>query len=143
MERRDAPTRPTAALSIAVAAGGAIGALARWGVDVAAGGGDALVWATVAINVGGSALLAALPALALVRRSAWWATALGPGVLGGFTTMSACAEQARALIAEDRLAVAGGYLGATVLGGALAVAIVHAMVRRRPTEPGGLREVRP
>ena len=48
-------------------------------------------------------LLGLLPALAVVRRTAGrWPLALGPGLLGGFTTLSAYAEQGRALLADGR-----------------------------------------
>ena len=82
-----------------VAAGGALGAVLRWSAGELVPDGSGLAWTTFAINVSGSFLLALLPALAVVRRSPAWAAALGPGVLGGFTTLSAYSEQTRALLA--------------------------------------------
>ena len=73
-----------------VAVGGAVGALTRHGIDTAAP--DSLFpWPTLAINVVGAFLLGLLPVLAVVRHSRRVAVALGPGVLGGFTTVSAWA----------------------------------------------------
>ena len=112
---------PSPRLTLAVAAGGAAGALLRHAVDMAdvadvadlgtaASGG--FPWPTLAVNVVGSFLLALLPAAAVVRRSPGWAAALGPGLLGGFTTLSAYAEDARRLLVDDRLAHAavGAYV---------------------------------
>ena len=60
-------------------------------------------WTTFAINVTGSLALALLPAIGRVRPRPWLAAALGPGVLGGYTTLSTYAEQGRALLADGRL----------------------------------------
>ncbi len=61
-----------------VAAGGAVGALARVGIDTAAP--DSLFpWPTLAVNVVGAFLLGLLPVLAAVRHSRRVAVALGPG----------------------------------------------------------------
>ena len=61
----------------------------------------------------GSFLLALLPAFALVRRNRACA-GLGPGVLGGFTTLSTYAEQSRALLADGRATLAASYLVGTL-----------------------------
>ena len=99
-------------------AGGALGAVVRaWLTDHApAPTSDSLPWTTLAINVLGCALLAALPALAAVRRSHGWSVFLGTGVLGGFTTMSAAVVVP---LADLPAGSAVSYLGLT-LGGALA-----------------------
>lgn len=115
---------PAPRLVAAVAVGGALGALARWGLGEAfPAEADAFPWATFAINVVGSFALALLPAFAVVRRSRMVAVALGPGVLGGFTTLSAYSEQARALIDADRVAVAGLYLLGTLAACLVAVTV--------------------
>lgn len=111
-------------LLAAVAAGGAAGALARWGLtEVFPADADAFPWVTFAINVVGSFALALLPALAVVRRSPTLAAALGPGVLGGFTTLSAYSEQARALLDAGRTGLAGLYLLGTLTACLAAVAL--------------------
>ncbi|WP_243059700.1 CrcB family protein [Nocardioides sp. SR21] len=124
---------PAPRLVAAVAVGGALGALARWGLGEAfPAGADEFPWATFAINVLGSFALALLPAFAVVRRSRTVAVALGPGVLGGFTTLSAYSEQARALIDADRVAVAGIYLLGTLAACLLAVAVASRLAGPEP-----------
>ncbi|GAA4820124.1 fluoride efflux transporter FluC [Nocardioides caeni] len=113
---------PLSRLLPAVAAGGAVGSALRWGAGELAADGSGFPWTTFAINVAGSALLAALLLLPLARRSAAWAAALGPGLLGGFTTFSATSEQGRALLADDRPVLALTYLVATL--GACVVAAI-------------------
>ncbi len=89
----------------AVATGGLIGTELRYGAGLAfpetAG---AVPWTTLAINVLGSFVLAALTTLWIARpRTAFWLRAgLGPGLLGSFTTFSALA------LAVDQL-VRGGF----------------------------------
>jgi fluoride exporter len=116
-----------------VAAGGALGAVLRWAIDTAAP--DTLVpWPTLAINVVGAFALGALPALAAVRRSHRVAAALGPGVLGGFTTVSAWAGQVRDLADDGHVALAGGYLAATLAAGLLAAALGQRLAHRPEPE---------
>lgn len=93
---------------LAVASGGALGSLLRWlaetALPAAAGG---VPWATVLVNVVGSAVLGAVVALlgsgAPTRRAF-----LGTGVLGGFTTFSTYAVQV-ALLGQVVPALALGY----------------------------------
>lgn len=76
----------------AVAAGGLIGTELRYGAGLlfpeAAG---TVPWTTLAINVSGSFVLAALTTVWIARpKTAFWLRAgLGPGLLGSFTTFSA------------------------------------------------------
>lgn len=102
-------------LVLAVAAGGAAGGLSRYGAGLAVPDGDGFPWTTFAINVVGSALLAGLLLLPSARRSPTWAAALGPGVLGGFTTFSATSEQGRALLEAGHDGLALTYLAGTLL----------------------------
>lgn len=113
---------PPARLIAAAAAGGACGALARWALtEVFPGHGGDFPWSTFGINVAGSFVLALLPAFALVRGNRVLAVFLGPGVLGGFTTLSAYSEQTRALLAGGHTTVAGLYLVGTLAACLLAV----------------------
>jgi CrcB protein len=115
---------PAPRLVAAVAVGGAVGALARWGLTEAFPSDvDAFPWTILAINVAGSFVLALLPALAVVRRSRLVTVGLGPGVLGGFTTLSAYSEEARALLDHGRTATAGLYLVGTLAACLVAVAV--------------------
>lgn len=120
-------------LLAAVAAGGAVGAALRWGCGEAVPDGPGLPGTTLAINVVGSLLLALLPGVALVRRSPALAAALGPGLLGGFTTLSAASEQTRSLLAEGRSLLALGYLLGTLAATVAAVALAS---RLAPAPPG-------
>ena len=114
---------PAPRLLAAVAVGGAIGALVRWGLtEVFSAAPDSFPWTTFAINVVGSFALALLPALAVVRRRQVLAVGLGPGVLGGFTTLSAYSEQTRALLDHGRTGTAALYLVGTLAACLVAVA---------------------
>ena len=119
-----------------VAAGGAAGAVTRYAVDVAAP--DSLFpWPTLGINVVGALLLGLLPALVVVRHSRRIALLLGPGVLGGFTTVSAWAGQVRALADSGHVALAGAYLAVTLAAG-LGAAALGQQIAHRPEPPGAL-----
>lgn len=106
-----------------VALGGALGALARYALTTAyPDGGSGFPWTTFAINVTGSLLLALLPALPWVRRHQHLPALLGTGVLGGYTTMSAYAEQSRALVDAGRAGTAALYVVGTLAACLVAVA---------------------
>ncbi|GAB3247767.1 hypothetical protein GCM10027425_03810 [Alteromonas gracilis] len=124
----------------AVMLGGAMGALARHGVDVLVQP-TGIPWGTLGINLLGSALLALLPALAVVRRRPVLAVGLGAGVLGGFTTMSAFADQTRELLATGHVAAAATYVALSVGGSLLAVLVVDHLStpasRREVADEGG------
>ena len=109
---------------VAASAGGILGALARWALTDAFPVGDGFPATVFWINVTGSALLAALPALAVVRRTPWLAVFLGTGVLGGFTTMSAASEQTVVLLERDRPGTALAYAGGTLVAALVAVWLV-------------------
>ena len=116
------------------ALGGALGALARWGVATALphspGGWP---WATLLVNLTGCLLLGALAA-ALTARSpepAWARPFLAVGVLGGYTTYSAFAVEAVGLVEAGAPVLAAGYVLLSVLGGVLAVAAGALAVRGR------------
>ncbi len=120
-------TLPAPRLLLAASVGGAVGALLRYSLGELAPDGTGFPWTTFGINVAGSLLLALLPALAAVRRSRTLAVALGPGLLGGFTTLSTYAEQGRALLADGEPLLAGTYLLGTLLACLVAV---HLVARR-------------
>jgi CrcB protein len=117
------PPRLRVAL-LAASAGGVVGALARWALTDAFPVGDGFPATVFWINVTGSALLAGLPALAVVRRTPWFAMFLGTGVLGGFTTMSAASEQTVVLLERDRPVTALAYAGGTLVAALVAVWLV-------------------
>lgn len=115
----------------AVAIGGAAGALLRYGLGTAfPDRTGAFPWTILAVNVVGCFLLALLPGLAAVRRRPLLTPLLGPGVLGGFTTLSTYAEQTRALVAEGHDLVAGSYVVGTLAACLLAVAAGTRLMER-------------
>lgn len=117
---------------MAVAIGGALGAVARHAVgEWVPVQPETFPWSTFTINVLGTALLALLPALAVVRRHAVLPPLLGTGVLGGFTTLSLYAEESRALLASGHAGLAAAYVTGTVAAGLLAVALADRFSTRR------------
>lgn len=110
---------------VAVALGGAAGAALRWTLGEVVPDGDGFPWTTLSINVAGAFLLALLPAVRVLRRRREVTLALGPGLLGGFTTLSAYADQSRALAAGGQVLLAGGYVSLTAVGCVLAVVAGH------------------
>ena len=127
-------TRPAPRLLLAVAAGGAAGAVLRYAAGEVAPDGTGFPWTTFAVNVVGCALLAGLELLPLARRSATWAAALGPGVLGGFTTLSATSERGRALLDDGDAALAAVYLLGTLAACLVAVNVVGRFAPPLPEE---------
>lgn len=125
---------PPPRLLLAVAAGGAVGAVLRYGCGELAPDGAGFPWTTFAINLVGCALLAGLELLPLARRSSTWAAALGPGVLGGFTTFSATSEQGRALLDAGDVGLAASYLLGTLGACLLAVNVVGRFAPPLPEE---------
>jgi CrcB protein len=116
-----------------VAAGGALGALTRYGIEAAvptpAGG---FPWATFGINVAGCAAIGALMVLILEgwRPHPLLRPFLTVGLLGGFTTFSAYAVEARVLLAGGHPALAVAYVVGTVLAALLAVHSGATLTRR-------------
>jgi CrcB protein len=108
---------------LAVALGGAVGALLRWALGEAVPDGTGFPWTTFAINVTGSLALALLPRSGRVLRHPTLALALGPGLLGGYTTLSAYAEGTRGLLDDGRTWTALAYLLGTLAACLVAVAL--------------------
>ena len=119
-------TPPTfLASSVFVAAGGAVGAWARFCVGVlwtrALGpvAASAFPWATLTVNLAGS--------LAMGLLAGWfarygshgegWRLLLGVGVLGGFTTFSAFSLEVTGLILRGALGTATVYAALSLAGG--------------------------
>lgn len=105
---------------LAVAGGGVVGALCRYGLQEAFPHRvDTFAWATWAINVVGCVLIGAL--MPLVADRPLLQPFLGPGVLGGFTTFSAYTVDVQRAIDHGAVGTALLYLGATLLAAVLAV----------------------
>jgi fluoride exporter len=121
------------------ALGGALGALARWGVSRALPHSPGRwPWATLLVNLTGCLLIGVLLAVLLSRfpTSTWARPLLAVGVLGGYTTFSTFAVDLVRSIEVGAWLVAGGYLLASVLGGIACVVLglVGARAVLRPAE---------
>lgn len=105
----------------AVAVGGALGALARWGVDVTFALLDlSFAYATLCVNVVGCLCMGLLVSYVLDRvgEKSLWRPFLAVGVLGGFTTFSAFALDVVLVTVEGSVLLGVAYLVAS-LGGSL------------------------
>jgi CrcB protein len=102
------------AVLAAVALGGALGAVVRWLLGDAVPDGAGFPWTTFAVNVSGCLAIGLLPAWPAVTRRPVLTAALGPGLLGGYTTMSAYADQTRALLAQGSTWTGLAYLVGTL-----------------------------
>ena len=115
-----------------VMSGGALGAGARhlFGRGALALFGAGLPWGTLGVNVIGGLLMGMLAgglARGLVSEPA--RLLLGVGVLGGFTTFSAFSLDAMMLFERGAVALAAGYVAASVAGALLALAAGLGLVR--------------
>ncbi|MFD3651466.1 CrcB family protein [Streptomyces cyaneofuscatus] len=123
----------------AVAAGGALGAVARYAALVlwpVAGGG--FPWTVFVVNVSGCALIGVLMVLTVERGRVTHPLVrpfLGVGVLGGFTTFSTYAADVSGLLVRQELLTAVAYMAATVVA-ALAAVWAGAVVTRRLLDRG-------
>ncbi len=130
---------------MAVAVGGAVGALARYEVELAwpVGSGRFPV-ATFVINTSGAFLLGLVLTVSMEREKKWtpvWRYLrlfACVGVLGAWTTMSSIAVESDSLVRAGDAAVALAYLAATMVAGVTAAvagtAIGH-LHRRVPSLP--------
>lgn len=124
----------------AIAAGGALGALARQlvghALPTATG---AFPWGTFLINVSGSLLIGILMAVLALRPEHHRLVRpfLGVGILGGFTTFSTYAVQSHELVRSGHPVVALAYLSGTVLAALLAVVAGVMLVRRIASHRSG------
>lgn len=107
-----------------MASGGALGALARVGVaTVVPPSAVGWPWATLIANLSGALLLGGL--LRLVRDPSivrpWVRTAIGTGLLGGYTTFSTLSLEILRLGSDGHLAIAAAYAATTLVAGLVAV----------------------
>jgi CrcB protein len=112
-------------LILGVAAGGAFGALSRYGIDtwVERRSDAVFPWATLLINVSGCLAVGFIIAAFVDRHRApqWLRIGLVMGFCGGFTTFSTFAQETLDLILEDDHAIALATIGANVVLGLVAV----------------------
>lgn len=125
---------PTFADGAAVAAGGALGALARWGVGLALKPHtESFPWNTLAVNLAGSlAIGLALGWAAGGRAPGWLHPFVVVGVLGGFTTFSSFSAEVIAMASRGHWGAAAAYVGASLAGGTAFAAAGFALAGRAP-----------
>ena len=122
----------TLGMYVAVAAGGALGAVARYSVSVAVGAGIfglAGPTATLLVNIAGSALMglfAGIMAAGFMVPEVWRGF-LAVGFLGALTTFSSFALDAGNLIQKQGVGMAALYIGASVVLSLLAFGMVYAL----------------
>jgi CrcB protein len=109
---------------LVIAAGGALGSLARFGMgELVPWSGDGFPWATFIENVSGGLALGVLIVFLL---DVWpphryLRPFLGVGLLGGYTTFSAYMLESRDLLAGGETATAFAYLAGSLVAGLTAV----------------------
>ncbi|TBN58012.1 CrcB family protein [Glaciihabitans arcticus] len=111
----------------AVIVGALVGTALRLGVDVLVG----TPLSTLLINIAGSFALALLVARLWPTATPVLRAALGPGLLGTFTTFSAVAVALVSLSAAGEWMPALAYLAATLIGGLAAAFLGLRLGRRR------------
>jgi CrcB protein len=121
----------------AIALGGGLGSLARYGLSRALPTGPGqFPWATFITNVLGCLLIGLLMVLITERWTVHRLARpfLGVGVLGGFTTFSTYAVETRGLLQPGTVGLAFAYLAGTFAGAMLAVvagvSVTRAVLRR-------------
>lgn len=132
----------------AIAGGGFVGGLARYGVSQATpAGSDTYPWSTFAVNVSGAFGLALLLVLAIEvwRPTRYLRPAIGTGLFGAYTAWSTYMVQTDQLLAQHRVATAAAYLFGSAVCGLLAAGAGLLLARRlflrshphpRPREDG-------
>lgn len=115
---------------IAIFAGGALGALARYGLirlDPPSAG--AWPWATFAANVVGAFLLAQV--LARTRPHRYARPLLGAGFCGALTTFSTMQLELLEMLDHGRGGLAAAYATASIAAGLAAVTVSTSLAQRR------------
>jgi CrcB protein len=137
-----APTGLRADTLATIAAGGVLGAEARYGVGVLLPHADgAWPWSTLLVNLSGCVLIGMLMVVITELRDAHRLVRpfLGVGVLGGYTTFSTATVETLTLLSAGRPGAAIGYMTATpllaVLGCACGVVTTRLLARRSPGPP--------
>ncbi len=130
----DLPTSEPLLRIGAIAAGGALGTLTRYGTDRALVPDPAgFPWATFTVNVVGSLLLGVIVTLVVER---WPPTRYvrplaAIGFCGGFTTFSTLAVEVAQRTEHGRIGLAVGYLVASLVAGVVAAAAGMSLARGR------------
>jgi CrcB protein len=118
----------------AIFVGGAIGALARYGMaEALPHHRGSWPWATFAVNIAGALLLGYLTTRLQERLppSAYRRPLLGTGFCGGLTTFSTMQVELLQMLDAGERGLAAGYAAASVAAGVVAIAATTNLVRAR------------
>jgi CrcB protein len=118
----------------AIAGGGALGTLARYGVDRAlAGPALGFPWSTLVVNLAGSFLLGVTVTVMVERwsPSRFARPFVAIGFCGGFTTFSTMVVEAAQRGQHGRVGLAAVYLAISLVAGVLAAATGMGVARGR------------
>jgi len=111
--------------AVAIAVAGAIGALARYGLEglVSRRVPSAFPWGTFAVNISGSFALGFLFTVLTERLTVapWLRAAVTIGLLGAYTTFSTLSFETYRLLEDRALGLAAANAFGTLAGGLLAV----------------------
>jgi CrcB protein len=135
--RRELVGRHARVLGV-IAVGGALGALARYGVGTLLPTSPGrFPWGTFTVNVVGCLLIGVLMVLVtdVFAGRPLLRPFVGVGVLGGFTTFSTYANEIRGLLRPGSVPLAFGYLAGTLVCALLAVLLGMAMTHRLLVRP--------
>ncbi|KGN30908.1 hypothetical protein N802_05790 [Knoellia sinensis KCTC 19936] len=119
-------TQPDSAFLLGIAAGGVVGSLSRYAVQLAlphtAG---SFPWSTLVVNLTGAVAMGLLVAFLVARPGAHRLArpVVGVGVLGGWTTFSAFAVDTVTLLETGHGGAAAAYVLSSFLGSVLAVTL--------------------
>ncbi len=116
-----------------VAAGGALGALARWGLaELMPHGTGGFATSTLLVNLLGVFLLGILMVVVIevMAPTRLVRPFLGTGVLGGFTTFSTFALDLHEQLRAGHVGAAAAYLGLTLVGGLAVTGLAIVATRR-------------
>lgn len=121
---------PRTAALVAIAVGGAVGALARAGLGEALPAGR-WPWATLVANIAGTLLLAALAALIALRPHLphWLHPLVAVGFCGSLTTFSAIQVESVLMMREGMSTDAVLYVAASVVLGLIAAVAARRAVQ--------------
>jgi CrcB protein len=103
---------------VAVMVGGAVGAVARWAVELAIPSVAGFPLATLVINVSGAFAMGLVGVLLLERLAPtrYLRPLLGIGLLGAYTTFSTMAMEGVRLVEQGRFGAGGWLLGGHAAG---------------------------
>jgi CrcB protein len=118
----------------AIFVGGAIGALARYGLaEALPHDAGTWPWATFAVNIAGALALGYLTTRLQERLppTAYRRPLLGTGFCGALTTFSTMQVELLQMLDDGRAGLAAGYATASIVAGVLAIAAMTNVVRAR------------